>query len=142
MDTFDKTKRSEVMAKVRSRGNASTELEVVRLLRLHGIKGWRRHLPLLGKPDFAFPKARLAIFVDGCFWHGCPRCYSAPQSSKAFWDAKLSKNQARDLAVNRQLRSKGWKVIRVWECRLKNPASFLRRLTKVSVKISPQSRNS
>ena len=132
VDTFDKGKRSEVMAKVRSRGNASTELTFMRLLRSNGFKGWRRHLPITGKPDFSFPKAKLAIFVDGCFWHGCPHCYSVPQSSKAFWRAKLSKNKARDLIVNSQLRSEGWKVIRVWECQLKKPAIFLRRITKHS----------
>jgi DNA mismatch endonuclease (patch repair protein) len=120
------------MAKVRSRGNASTELRTVRLFRANGITGWRRHLPIAGSPDFAFPKVKLAVFVDGCFWHGCPRCYSSPSSSKAFWEIKLAKNKARDLVVNRQLRAVGWKVLRVWECQLRKPTAFLRGLAKVS----------
>jgi DNA mismatch endonuclease (patch repair protein) len=68
------------------------------------------------------------LFIDGCFWHGCPRCYKAPKSSAAFWRQKLSKNRKRDRQVSRQLRKDGWKVVRVWECRLKTPARLLRRL--------------
>lgn len=99
---------------------------MVGLFRANKIKGWRRHLPLVGRPDFTFPEAKLTVFVDGCFWHGCPRCYSAPGTSKAFWKAKLAKNKARDSIVNRQLRKAGWKVIRIWECKLKNPGAFLK----------------
>jgi len=65
-------KRSEVMSRIRGRGNKETELALAKLLRRHAIKGWRRHQPIFGKPDFIFSKARLAVFVDGCFWHGCP----------------------------------------------------------------------
>lgn len=132
VDTFDKATRSKVMAKVRGRGNATTELRLMKLFRANGIRGWRRHLPITGRPDFAFPKAKLAVFVDGCFWHGCPNCYSAPASSQAFWKAKLSKNKTRDTTVTEQLRSDGWKVLRVWECQLKKPAAFIRRIAKIS----------
>ncbi len=97
VDSFNSQKRSEIMAKVRSRGNASTELKALQILRRGAVTGWRRHFPIFGRPDFAFPKARLALFIDGCFWHGCPRCYSAPKSSLAFWRQKLSKNRKRDL---------------------------------------------
>jgi DNA mismatch endonuclease (patch repair protein) len=120
--------RSEIMASVRSHGNASTELKTVRLLRENKISGWRRHLPVFGRPDFAFPKARIALFVDGCFWHGCPRCYRAPKSSNAYWRAKIRRNMRRDLKVSRQLRKTGWKVLRVRECQLKTPARFLNQL--------------
>jgi DNA mismatch endonuclease (patch repair protein) len=118
------------MAKVRSRGNASTELKVVRILKAGKVKGWRRHLPIFGSPDFAFPKLRIALFIDGCFWHGCPRCYAAPKSSVGFWRQKLRKNRKRDLDVAKQLSKHGWKVLRVWECQLKSPARFLRRLCR------------
>jgi DNA mismatch endonuclease (patch repair protein) len=134
VDTFDRKKRSEVMSKIRGRGNASTELKVANLFRSLGITGWRRHLPIIGRPDFVFKKSKLALFVDGCFWHGCPKCYSAPTSSKDFWKDKLAKNMARDLAVNRQLRAQGWRVIRVWECQLNEPARFLGRIAKIQVK--------
>lgn len=130
VDKFSRNKRSEIMGKVRSRGNATTELAALRILRLGAITGWRRHLPILGRPDFTFPKNRIVLFIDGCFWHGCPRCYQAPKSSAAFWRRKLSKNQKRDKEVSNRLRRCGWRVVRVWECQLKSPAYLLRQLKK------------
>ncbi|HQM51560.1 MAG TPA: very short patch repair endonuclease [bacterium] len=127
-DTFTKSERSRIMARVRGRGNASTELIVLRLLRANGLKGWRRHLPLVGTPDFTFPKAKVVLFVDGCFWHGCPRCYRAPKSSQAYWRGKIERNMHRDASVSRKLRRNGWQVIRVRECQLATPARFLNRL--------------
>jgi DNA mismatch endonuclease, patch repair protein len=67
------------------------------------------------KPDFVFPKLRLAIFVDGCFWHQCPRHANVPVNNRAFWERKLAKNVARDRLVSRTLRARGWRVLRVWE---------------------------
>ena len=94
-------------------------------------KGWatrRRHPRMFGKPDFIFRKAKVALFVDGCFWHGCPRCKRAPTSSAEFWQAKIQRNIKRDKKVSRQLRKEGWKVVRVRECRLKTPTRFLNRV--------------
>ena len=116
------------MAAVKSRGNASTELKAIRIFRENKIVGWRRNAALFGWPDFVFPKSKVAVFVDGCFWHGCPRCYRAPQSSKDYWSAKIVRNMRRDKIVNRQLTRAGWKVIRVKECQLKNPKRFLNSL--------------
>lgn len=90
-----------------------------------GVTGWRRHLRLPGTPDFAFPKAKLAIFVDGCFWHGCPRCYTRPATNQEFWDKKVQDNRARDRRVARQLRAKGWRVIRIWSHRLRKEESTI-----------------
>ena len=106
--------RSQLMARVRGRGNKSTEEKLARLFRKAGITGWRRHLRLPGTPDFAFPKLRFALFVDGCFWHGCPRCYTRPKTNRAFWDKKLRDNRARDRKVTRELRDQGWSVLRIW----------------------------
>jgi DNA mismatch endonuclease, patch repair protein len=103
------------MSRVRGRGNAVTELKMLSLLKQNKITGWRRHLPLPGKPDFAFTKQKVAVFVDGCFWHGCPKCYTRPKTNRAFWDKKLEDNMARDKRVNRQLRREGRKVIRIWQ---------------------------
>ena len=114
-DTLSKSARSLLMSRVRSRGNVSTELRVVALLREHRISGWRRNWPLFGRPDFVFPRHRLALFVDGCFWHACPKHSTVPKSNRRFWLAKRSANRARDKAVNRRLRSLGWRVLRVWE---------------------------
>lgn len=106
--------RSQLMARVRGRGNKSTEEKLAGLFRKAGITGWRRHLRLPGTPDFAFPKLRFAIFVDGCFWHGCPRCYTRPGTNQAFWDKKVSDNRARDRRVTAALRDQGWVVLRIW----------------------------
>ena len=117
-DIFTKAKRSEVMSLIRSRGNRATELRLIALMREHGITGWRRNAPLFGKPDFVFRAAKLAVFVDGCFWHGCPRHATMPANNRPFLKAKLTRNAARDRDVTRTLRKTGWRVLRVWECAL------------------------
>lgn len=114
-DIYSRQKRSEIMSRVRGKGNKSTELRLIALFREHQIKGWRRNYPLLGKPDFAFPRERLAVFVDGCFWHGCPRHGSLPSANRGFWEKKLNRNKERDREVNRALRAKGWRVLRLWQ---------------------------
>jgi len=131
-DVFTKAKRSKVMSRIRSSGNRDTEVALVKLLRSHGITGWRRHLPVFGKPDFCFPKKRIAIFVDGCFWHCCPKHSTFPKNNRRFWKKKLSKNVARDRLVKRHLRRLGWQVMRIWEHELtkKNQAACMRRLQR------------
>ena len=118
-DVFSKAKRSEVMARIRGHGNKDTELALMKLLRQQHITGWRRHQKIFGKPDFLFRRSRLAIFVDGCFWHGCPRCYRRPKSNRKFWDAKITRNRTRDRRVKSVLRNEGWQVLRFWEHDLK-----------------------
>lgn len=103
------------MSRIRGKGNKDTELALIKLFRKDGIAGWRRHQKVFGKPDFAFREKRLAVFVDGCFWHGCPRCYRRPQFNRKFWDAKIVRNRKRDREVSRELRRIGWRVIRIWE---------------------------
>lgn len=103
------------MSRVRGKGNKATELALIKLLRRLGIPGWRRSAQVFGKPDFVFPKYRLAIFVDGCFWHGCPKHGTQPASNREFWKAKLARNKARDGLVKRTLRQRGWRVLRIWQ---------------------------
>ena len=86
-----------------------------------GITGWRRGWPLFGRPDFVFPAARLAVFVDGCFWHGCPKHYTKPANNRAFWRRKLEANRARDRRVNRELKRLGWRILRIWKHDLRLP---------------------
>ncbi len=131
-DIFTKAKRSEVMSRIRSHGNRGTELRLIALMRAHGITGWRRNAPLFGKPDFVFRTARLAVFVDGCFWHACPRHATMPRNNRAFWKAKLTRNAARDREVTRTLRKAGWRVLRVWECALstKRAAATIQRMVR------------
>jgi DNA mismatch endonuclease (patch repair protein) len=131
MDIWSKEKRSAVMSQIKGRGNQSTEIRLVRLFRIAGIIGWRRHLLLPGKPDFCFLKAKVAIFVDGCFWHGCPKCYRRPKSNRAFWDAKVKSNIQRDKKSRMNLQKKGFKVIRIFEHQLKNPRPIINRIQKV-----------
>ena len=130
MDTFGPNKRSWIMAQVKSNGNRSTETRLVALLREQGITGWRRRYPLHGKPDIVFPKARVAVFVDGCFWHGHPTKCRMPKAHRAYWEWKIARNMARDRLVTRALREKGWKVVRIWEDTVQKP-STIRRLRKV-----------
>lgn len=163
-DILTKAKRSEVMARIRSRGNRDTELALARRLRAKSITGWRRHVPILGRaallrgpnhplpatgaqrkvgaarqhrptvrirPDFVFRKLRPVIFVDGCFWHGCPKHATKPKNHRAFWQRKLAENQRRDQLVNRALRKAGWRVLRIWECDLaKRPEVCVRRVER------------
>jgi DNA mismatch endonuclease (patch repair protein) len=115
MDVFSRTRRSAIMARIKGRGNIATELRLVKILREHKIRGWRRGSRLIGKPDFVFPAARLAVFVDGCFWHGCPRHGQIPKSNRSFWLKKIKANVARDRTVRRNLKKLGWRVIRLWQ---------------------------
>jgi DNA mismatch endonuclease (patch repair protein) len=138
-DVFTKAKRSQVMAKIRGRGNRDTELALLKIFRRNGITGWRRHRPLFGNPDFIFPKLKLAVFVDGCFWHACPKHSNLPVGNRAFWKRKLDGNQKRDRLVIRTLRVIGWKVIRIWEHELsrRNQPRLLRRLSRfMEIKLS------
>lgn len=120
-DIWPQSKRSQVMSQIRSHGNKETELRLIEILRASKITGWRRKQRLIGKPDFVFRKQRLAVFVDGCFWHGCPRCYKRPSSNQEFWDAKIARNRKRDRIVARELRMGGWQVIRIWHHELAKP---------------------
>jgi len=121
------------MAAIRSRGNQATELRLIVLMRVNEISGWRRGSRLTGKPDFVFPKLRLAVFVDGCFWHGCPKHGTKPKNNAKFWREKIARNQARDRLVMRTLRAAGWRVLRVWEHELarKNERRLVARLRGV-----------
>jgi len=121
-DIFTKKKRSTVMAAVKSSGNRSTELRLIAIMKQHHIKGWRRNYKLYGKPDFVFLKKRIAVFVDGDFWHGNPNTFYPPKTNKKFWLGKIKTNRHRDRQVTLFLKKKGWKVIRIWESSLRKKA--------------------
>jgi DNA mismatch endonuclease (patch repair protein) len=156
-DVFTKSKRSEVMSRIRSRGNKDTELALAKLFRRNKITGWRRHVQITGRaallrgpnvraarqhrptfrvrPDFVFPKLKLAVFVDGCFWHGCPKHATQPKGNRAFWKKKFASNKARDILVTRALRRANWRVLRVWEHTLRwatmKPQNELRLIRRI-----------
>jgi DNA mismatch endonuclease, patch repair protein len=131
-DVFTKSKRSQVMSAIRGRGNKGTELRLISIMRQHGIKGWRRNYALFGRPDFVFPKSRLAVFVDGCFWHCCPIHSVNPKSNSKFWKDKFQTNKTRDLLVNKTLKQAGWLVLRIWEHALipKNENQLVKKILK------------
>jgi DNA mismatch endonuclease (patch repair protein) len=118
------------MAAIKSRGNKSTELKLIAIFREYGITGWRRHQKLRGCPDFVFRHERLAVFVDGCFWHGCKHHLRIPASRRIYWKAKINRNVARDISTTRALKQQGWDVLRIWEHSLNNPNEIVRRVTQ------------
>jgi DNA mismatch endonuclease (patch repair protein) len=117
-DCFAPSIRSKVMKAVRSHGNLSTELNLAKIFRKNLIIGWRRRVKLIGNPDFVFPKKKIAVFADGCFWHGHNCRNLKPQAHRLFWKHKISKNKLRDHKTTLALRRLGWNVIRVWECEI------------------------
>ncbi len=118
-DVFETAKRSEIMSKVKSTKNRSTELRLRdEFKRLH-ITGWRRQGRVFGKPDFLFPKLRVAVFVDGCFWHGHDCRNTKPKDHAEYWRVKIERNRARDAAVDERLTKLGYLVVRIWECDFK-----------------------
>ena len=131
MDTVSRKTRSLVMAKVKSKRNRSTEWRLRALLIQSGLRGWRVHPDKLpGSPDFVFTAERLAIFTDGCFWHGCSRCGKVPSSNVEYWRTKIERNRNRDRVVTAQLRGHGWRVLRLWEHELTAFNSVVRRIKK------------
>lgn len=115
-DVFDKEKRSEIMRAVKSSKNKSTEEKLIAYFKENKITGWRRNYKVYGKPDFVLPDLRIAIFVDGCFWHGHNCRNTHPEQNKEYWQRKIARNMARDKEVTEHLERLGWNVIRIWEC--------------------------
>jgi len=132
LDNVSKQTRSRIMSCVRSSGNKSTEARLRAFLVRQGIRGWRLHPSgIKGKPDFVFEKERIAIFVDGAFWHGAPGFTRFPKSRTHYWKPKIEKNKQRDKQVTNHLRRKGWAVMRFWDFQLReNPVSVVRAIKK------------
>lgn len=116
-DRLSRSKRSAHMAKIRSAGNQSTEMAVESVFRKNSITGWQKQpKEIVGRPDFFFPKKKLAVFIHGCFWHGCQKCQrNTPQRRREFWVEKIQKNRRRDARVLRRLQRLGYRTITVWE---------------------------
>jgi DNA mismatch endonuclease (patch repair protein) len=127
-DVFSKKKRSQVMAAIHSSGNRGTEIKLVSIFRANKISGWRRNQKLIGKPDFVFRRERLALFVDGCFWHCCPKHGRKPGSNSNFWLAKFERNKSRDKKVSLELKKFGWRVLRLWEHELAKEIVAVKRI--------------
>lgn len=113
MDRLTQKQRSENMSRIKGK-NTGLEKTFKKIVRSSGIKGFRSHANVAGKPDIYFPKAKIAVFIDGCFWHGCPRCGSLPATNRNFWKKKIERNISRDKTVRTELRKSGIKVVRFW----------------------------
>ena len=117
-DVHKKDRRSYNMSMIRGK-DTKPELKLRKYLFSKGLRGYRIHYKLIGKPDIVFTRKKIAIFIDGCFWHKCPECFKGPKTNKKFWSEKLSLNIKRDKKVNHKLRHQGWCIVRIWEHELK-----------------------
>lgn len=138
-DVFEKEKRSAIMQHVKSKGNKSTELKLIEIFKLLGITGWKRNYPVKGHPDFVFLKKKIAVFVDGCFWHGHDCRNTRPDDNKKYWEEKRARNMQHDKEITELFQSRGWYVLRIWECELKkkNREILLNKLEKAGLLHQP-----
>ncbi|MCK4792627.1 MAG: very short patch repair endonuclease [Desulfobacteraceae bacterium] len=113
-DVHTKEQRSYNMSMIKGK-DTKPEISLRKLLFAKGVRGYRVHYRLPGKPDIVFPKKKIVVFIDGCFWHKCSKCFIKPQTNKGFWKEKINSNVERDRVVNKQLKKMGWKIIRIWE---------------------------
>lgn len=132
-DVFNKSKRSEIMSKVRSKNNKSTEIKLINLFQKNGITGWKRNYPVKGHPDFVFLSKRIAVFVDGCFWHGHDCRNTRPVDNQEYWQKKRERNIKHDSDVTAMFEKRGWRVLRIWECELKrkNEPALLQKIQSI-----------
>jgi DNA mismatch endonuclease (patch repair protein) len=135
-DVMTKRQRSLNMAHVRSK-DTKLEMSIRKNLWQANLRGYRLHFRIEGKPDLVFVKEKVAIFIDGCFWHACPICYKEPETHKEYWESKMKRNIERDLAVNKSLSGSGWSVVRVWEHEIKESQKAVIERIKDELKREP-----
>ena len=138
-DIFSKEKRSDIMSRIKSKKNKSTELKLIEVFKKNSITGWRRNYRVKGHPDFVFLDRKIAVFVDGCFWHGHDCRNTHPSSNQAYWDRKIARNIKHDREITERFKKRGWTVIRIWECELKkkNRDLLISKLQPVLAKDAP-----
>lgn len=123
MDTKTPEQRSRNMAAVKNK-NTGLEIKLRKALWQAGLR-YRLNYKLEGKPDLVFPSKKVAVFCDGCFWHGCPTCGTIPRQNRDFWMSKLQKNKDRDKHITEKLSEMGWKVKRYWGCQIKKQLDWV-----------------
>jgi DNA mismatch endonuclease, patch repair protein len=135
-DVHTKKVRSYNMSRIRAT-HTKPEIALRRELFARGVRGYRIHAKIPGRPDLVFGPAKVAVFIDGCFWHGCPECHDGrlPKSNLAYWGPKIAGNRTRDLKRTAELRKEGWLVLRIWEhCVLKETAKWAARIDRIITK--------
>ncbi|MFA6449367.1 MAG: very short patch repair endonuclease [bacterium] len=140
MDTFDRETRSRIMFAVKSK-NTGLENKFFALLNQAGIRNYKKHPEnVKGSPDLIFRKEKIAVFIDSCFWHGCPKHLRRPASNQEYWTAKIARNVARDRKIRAELRRDGWSALRIWEHDLKSPEKSIRKIQRTLDKRSGNKR--
>jgi DNA mismatch endonuclease, patch repair protein len=130
-DVLTGEQRKFNMSRIRGK-NTRPELKIRRMLFSKGIRGYRIHYGMQGQPDIVFVKKKIAIFIDGCFWHKCPVCFQEPETQKEFWAKKIQSNVKRDEKVNELLKNDGWEVIRFWEHDIrKKPDKVVKKISEI-----------
>jgi DNA mismatch endonuclease (patch repair protein) len=133
-DVLTPEQRKHNMSRIRAK-NTGPEVKLRKLLSAAGIRGYRIHYTLPGKPDIVFTKRKITIFIDGCFWHKCPVCFQEPETRREFWLKKIQSNVDRDKKVDEQLKNKGWTVLRFWEHDVrKNPDTIVKKISELTGK--------
>lgn len=126
-DVLTRRQRSYCMSRIRAK-DTQPEIVLRKAISKTGIRGYRLNYRLLGKPDIVFPKRKIAIFIDGCFWHKCPKCFKKPATNKKFWLEKIDSNVKRDGFISTRLKKEGWKVLRIWEHELRKQKIFKKKI--------------
>jgi len=127
-DVLTEAQRKHNMSQIRGK-NTKPEIKLRKLLWSQGIRGYRIHFNLPGKPDIVFTKKKIAIFIDGCFWHKCPIDFQEPETRKEFWMKKINSNVERDERTTKKLQGDGWTVLRFWEHEVrKKPEDVVKRI--------------
>lgn len=128
-DVFSKGKRSKIMSSIKAKNN-SIDRKLWALLRKNNIE-FKKYAKIHGTPDAVISNKKIAIFCDGCFWHGCSKHYKEPRTRTYFWKMKIKRNKKRDSEVSRLLKDSGYKVIRVWEHEIEeNPSKSMGKIIK------------
>jgi DNA mismatch endonuclease (patch repair protein) len=132
-DIFSKKKRSDIMSRVRSK-ETGIEIRLRKELWKAGYRYRKNVSGYFGKPDILLKKYKAVIFMDSCFWHGCNKYGSVPQTRKKFWNEKIERNKNRDKEVNKHYKKIGWKVIRIWEHDIKySPIKSINKVTRLLI---------
>lgn len=132
-DVFDEKKRSQIMSAIHSKQNKSTEIKLIEFFKQNNIIGWRRNYRVKGHPDFVFIDKKIAVFVDGCFWHGHDCRNTRPLDNAEYWQKKRERNIRHDNEITLLFEKRGWIVIRIWECELqkKNRAILFEKIRPI-----------